>query len=121
MKKIDNDGVMEFEQKFTTLSYHVPYLVPDEMTRINMFIGALGRVYVDKMTGVIYSTFLDAVSAAMAIKTRGTYSARSRDFSGPSQGPSKNDASSSASRSSAGSSSSGGSGSSSWVRARGIT
>ncbi|KAL6228355.1 hypothetical protein ACLB2K_002305 [Fragaria x ananassa] len=49
MKKRDDEGVIEFEQRFTTLSYHVPYLVPDERTRINMFIGALGGVYVDKM------------------------------------------------------------------------
>ncbi|KAL6224949.1 hypothetical protein ACLB2K_003803 [Fragaria x ananassa] len=45
--------------------------------------------------------FLDAVTAAMAIETRRTYSARPRDFGGPSQGPSKRAASSSASGSSA--------------------
>ncbi|KAL6219889.1 hypothetical protein ACLB2K_007648 [Fragaria x ananassa] len=101
MKKRDDEGAIEFKQRFITLSYHMSYLVPDERTRINMFIEALGRVYVDKMTGVIYPTFLDAVSAAMAIETRRTYNARSRYFSGPSQGPSKNDASTSASRSSA--------------------
>ena len=55
--------------------------------------------------------FLDAVTAAMAIETRRTYSARPRDFGGPSQGPSKRAASSSTSGSSAGSGSSGGSGS----------
>ena len=119
MKKIDNDGVMEFKQKFTTLSYHVPYLVPDERTRIDMFIGALGGVYAGRMTGVIYPTFLNAVSAAMAIETRGTYSTRPQGFSGPSQGPSKKAASSSASRSSAGSGYSSGSSSGAWNRARG--
>ena len=108
MKKRDDEGVIEFEQRFTILSYHVPYLVLDEKTIIDMFIRALGRVYADKMVGVIYLTFLDAVGAAMAIETRGTYSARPRDFSGPSQGPSKKAASSSASGSSAGSGSSGG-------------
>ncbi|KAL6210360.1 hypothetical protein ACLB2K_015593 [Fragaria x ananassa] len=84
LKKRDDEGVIEFEQRFTTLSYHVTYLIPDEMTKIDMFIKALGGVYVDKMIGVIYLTFLDAVGAAMAIETRGTYSARPRDFSGPS-------------------------------------
>ncbi|KAL6189336.1 hypothetical protein ACLB2K_040725 [Fragaria x ananassa] len=62
------------------------------------------------MVRVIYPTFLDTVGAAMAIETRGTYSARPRDFNCPSQGPSKKAASSSASGSSAGSGSSGGSG-----------
>ena len=97
----------------------MPYLVPDERTRIDIFIGAFGGVYADKMTDVIYLTFLDAVSAAMAIETRGTYSARLRDFSGPSQGSSKKAASSSASRSSAGSGSSIGSGSGPQSRIRG--
>ncbi|KAL6180322.1 hypothetical protein ACLB2K_046986 [Fragaria x ananassa] len=86
-----------------------------------MFIRALGGVYADRMTGVIYPTFLDAVSAAMTIETRGTYSARPRDFSCPNQGPSKKAISSSASGSSAGSGSSRGSSSSSRFRARGIT
>ncbi|KAL6179150.1 hypothetical protein ACLB2K_050666 [Fragaria x ananassa] len=76
IKKRDDEGVIEFEQRFTTLSYHVSYLVPDERTRIDMFIGALRGVYADKMIGIIYLTFLDVVGAAMAIKTRGTYSAR---------------------------------------------
>ncbi|KAL6188373.1 hypothetical protein ACLB2K_039766 [Fragaria x ananassa] len=58
------------------------------------------------MVRVIYRTFLDTVGAAIAIETRGTYSARPRDFSCPSQGPSKK----SASGSSAGSGSSGESG-----------
>ncbi|KAL6219537.1 hypothetical protein ACLB2K_007296 [Fragaria x ananassa] len=49
MKKMDDKGVIEFEHRFTTLSYHVPYLVPDEMTKIDMFIGALGGVYAYKM------------------------------------------------------------------------
>ncbi|KAL6176504.1 hypothetical protein ACLB2K_053137 [Fragaria x ananassa] len=49
MKKRDDEGVIEFEQRFTTLSYRVSYLVPDERTRIDMFIGALGGVYADKM------------------------------------------------------------------------
>ena len=49
----------------------MPYLVPDERTKIEMFIRALGRVYADKMIGVIYPTFLDAVCAAMTIETRG--------------------------------------------------
>ncbi|KAL6176529.1 hypothetical protein ACLB2K_053162 [Fragaria x ananassa] len=84
MKKRDDEGVIEFEQRFTTLSYHVPHLIPDERTRIDMFIEALGRVFADKMVGVVYLTFLDAVGAAMAIETRGTYSARPRDFNGPS-------------------------------------
>ncbi|KAL6140254.1 hypothetical protein ACLB2K_058557 [Fragaria x ananassa] len=44
MKKRDDEGVIEFEQRLTTLSYHVSYLVPDERTRIGMFIGALGGV-----------------------------------------------------------------------------
>ena len=116
MKKGDDEGVIEFEQRFTSLSYHVPYLIPDERTRIDMFVGALGGVYADKMVGGIYPTFLDAVTAAMAIKTRRTFSARPRDFGGPSQGPSKKAASSSASGSSAGSGSSGGSGSGSRGR-----
>ena len=85
-----------------------------------MFIGALGGVYADRMTGVIYLTFLDAVSVAMAIETMETYSARLRDFSGPSQGPSKKAASSSVFGSFAGSGSSGGSSSSSRFRARGV-
>ncbi|KAL6185437.1 hypothetical protein ACLB2K_041570 [Fragaria x ananassa] len=76
MKKRDNEGVIEFEQKFTTLSYHVSYLVPNERTRIDMFIEALSGVYADKMTSVIYLTFLDVVSAVMTIETSGTYSAR---------------------------------------------
>ena len=116
MKKGDDEGVIEFEQRFTSLSYHVPYLIPDERTRIDMFVGALGGVYADKMVGGIYPTFLDAVTAAMAIETRRTFSARPRDFRGPSQGPSKKAASSSASGSSAGSGSSGGSGSGSRNR-----
>ncbi|KAL6228326.1 hypothetical protein ACLB2K_002277 [Fragaria x ananassa] len=116
MKKGDDEGVIEFEQRFTCLSYHVPYLIPDERTRIDMFVGALGGVFADKMVGGIYPTFLDAVTAAMAIETRRTFSARPRDFGGPSQGPSKKTASSSASGSSAGSGSSGGSGSGSRDR-----
>ncbi|KAL6219845.1 hypothetical protein ACLB2K_007604 [Fragaria x ananassa] len=116
MKKGNDEGVIEFEQRFTSLSYHVPYLIPDERTRIDMFVGALGGVYADKMVGGIYPTFLDAVTAAMAIETRRTFSARPRDFGGPSQGPSKKAASSSASGSSAGSGSSGGSGSGSRGR-----
>ncbi|KAL6137053.1 hypothetical protein ACLB2K_062348 [Fragaria x ananassa] len=116
---LDDDGVIEFEQRFTTLSYHVPYLVPDERTKIDMFIGALGGVFAGKMVGVIYPTLLDAVGAAMTIETRGTFSARPRDFSGPSQGPSKKAASSSASGSLAGSGSSGGSGSGPRSRFRG--
>ena len=76
MAKGDDERVIEFEQRFTTLSYHVPYMVPDERTRIDMFIRALGGVFADKMVDVIYPTFLDAVGAAMAIETRGTYSAR---------------------------------------------
>ncbi|KAL6225659.1 hypothetical protein ACLB2K_004508 [Fragaria x ananassa] len=55
----------------------------------------------------------------MAIETRGTYSARPRDFSGPIQGPSKKVASSFVFGSSAGSGSSGRSSSNSWFRARG--
>ncbi|KAL6185554.1 hypothetical protein ACLB2K_041686 [Fragaria x ananassa] len=97
MKKGDDEGVIEFEQRFTSLSYHVPYLIPDERTRIDMFVGDLGGVYADKMVGGIYPTFLDAVTAAMAIETRRTFSARPRDFGGPSQGPSKKAASSSVS------------------------
>ncbi|KAL6185195.1 hypothetical protein ACLB2K_041329 [Fragaria x ananassa] len=84
-----------------------------------MFIGALGGVYADKMIGVIYPTFLDAVGAAMVIERRGTYNAWPRDFNGPNQGPSNKAASSSASGSSAGSGSSGGSRSNSRFRARG--
>ncbi|KAL6136857.1 hypothetical protein ACLB2K_062152 [Fragaria x ananassa] len=38
MKKRDNEGVIEFEQRFTTLSYHVPHLIPDERTRIGGLI-----------------------------------------------------------------------------------
>ncbi|KAL6188241.1 hypothetical protein ACLB2K_039634 [Fragaria x ananassa] len=97
MKKRNDEGVIEFEQRFTTLSYHLPHLIHVERTRIGMFVDALGGVFADKMVGVVYLTFLDAVGAAMAIETRGTYSARPRDFSGLSQGPSKNAASSSAS------------------------
>ena len=41
MKKRDDEGVIEFEQRFTTLSYHAPYLIPDKKTRIDMFIGAV--------------------------------------------------------------------------------
>ncbi|KAL6211965.1 hypothetical protein ACLB2K_017188 [Fragaria x ananassa] len=118
--KRDDEGINKFEQRFTTLSYHVPYMVPDERTKVDMFIGALDGVFVDKIVGVIYPTFLDAVGAAMAIETRGTYSARPRDFSGPSQGPSRKAASSSASGSSAGSGSGGGSGSGSRNRFRGL-
>ncbi|XP_004295405.1 PREDICTED: probable leucine-rich repeat receptor-like serine/threonine-protein kinase At3g14840-like [Fragaria vesca subsp. vesca] len=118
-KKGDDEGLIEFEQRFTSLSYHVSYLVPDERTRIAMFIGALSGVYADKMTGVVYLTFMDAISAAMAIETMRTHGARPRDFSGPSQGPSKKAASSSASGSLAGSGSSGGSSSSSRFRVRG--
>ncbi|KAL6194388.1 hypothetical protein ACLB2K_035472 [Fragaria x ananassa] len=84
-----------------------------------MFIRALGGVYGDKMTGVVYPTFLDAVGVAMAIETRRAYSARPRDFRGLSQGPSKKAASSSASGSSVGSGSSGGSSSNSSFRAMG--
>ncbi|KAL6221090.1 hypothetical protein ACLB2K_008842 [Fragaria x ananassa] len=84
MKKRDDEGVIEFEQRFTSLSYHVPYLIPDERTRIDMFVGALGGVYADKMVGGIYPTFLDVVTAAMVIETRRTFSARPRDFGGPS-------------------------------------
>ena len=89
MKKRNDKGVIEFEQRFTTLSYHVPHLIPDERTRIGMYVDALGGVFANKMVGVVYLTFLDAVGAAMAIETKGTYSARPRDFSGPNQGPSK--------------------------------
>ncbi|KAL6141218.1 hypothetical protein ACLB2K_059508 [Fragaria x ananassa] len=121
MKKRDDEGVIEFEQRFTTLSYHVSYLVPDERTRIDMFIRALGGVYADKMTDVIYPTFLDAVSAAMAIETMRTHGVRSLDYSGPSQGPFKKATSSSASGSSTGSGSSGGLSSSSRIRARGFS
>ncbi|KAL6195682.1 hypothetical protein ACLB2K_031300 [Fragaria x ananassa] len=103
MKKRDDEGVIEFEQRFTTLSYHVPHLIPDERTRIGMFVDTLGGVFADKIVGAVYPTFLDAVGAAMAIETRGTYRTRPQDFSGPSQGPSKKAASSSASGSSAGS------------------
>ncbi|KAL6220535.1 hypothetical protein ACLB2K_008291 [Fragaria x ananassa] len=110
MKKRNDEGVIKFEQGLTTLSYHVPHLIPDERTRIGMFVDALGGVFADKMVGVVYPTFLDAVGAAMAIETRGTYNARPRDFSGPSQGPSKEAASLSASGSSAGSGSNRGSG-----------
>ncbi|KAL6125603.1 hypothetical protein ACLB2K_073659 [Fragaria x ananassa] len=67
-------------------------------------------LFLDKLIGVIFLTFLDTVGAAMAIEIRGTYSARPRDFSGPSQGPSKKAASSSAFGSSAGIGSSGGPG-----------
>ena len=119
MAKRDNEKVIEFEHRFTTLSYHVPYLVPDERTRIDMFIRALGGVFADKMISVINPTFLDAVGAAMATETRGTYSAWPQDFSGPSQGPSKKAASSSTSGSSAGSGSSGGSGYGPRSRTRG--
>ncbi|KAL6141425.1 hypothetical protein ACLB2K_059713 [Fragaria x ananassa] len=44
MKKRDDEGVIEFQKRFTSLSYHVSYLVPDERTRMEMFIGALGGV-----------------------------------------------------------------------------
>ncbi|KAL6196912.1 hypothetical protein ACLB2K_032525 [Fragaria x ananassa] len=66
------------------------------------------------MIGVIYLIFLDVVSAAMAIETKGIYSAQPRDFGGPSQGPSKKAASSSTSGSSAGSGYSSGSSSDAW-------
>ncbi|KAL6185109.1 hypothetical protein ACLB2K_041244 [Fragaria x ananassa] len=52
MKKRDDEGVIEFQERFTSLSYHVSYLVPDERTRMEMFIGALGGVFAEKMTGV---------------------------------------------------------------------
>ena len=77
----------------------MPYLIPDERTMIGMFVDALGGVFADKMVGAVYPTFLDAVGAAMAIKTRGMFSARPRDFNGLSHGPSKKAASSFASRS----------------------
>ncbi|KAL6184962.1 hypothetical protein ACLB2K_041097 [Fragaria x ananassa] len=53
--------------------------------RIGMFVDPLGGVFANKMVGAVYPTFLDAVGAAMAIETRGTYRAQPRDFSGPSQ------------------------------------
>ncbi|KAL6209616.1 hypothetical protein ACLB2K_020556 [Fragaria x ananassa] len=46
MKKRDDEGVIEFEQRFTTLSYHVPHLIPDERTKIgnaNVVPDALSR------------------------------------------------------------------------------
>ncbi|KAL6211200.1 hypothetical protein ACLB2K_016427 [Fragaria x ananassa] len=49
MKKINDEGVIEFKQRFTTLSYHVPYLIPDKRTKIGMFVDALGGVFADKM------------------------------------------------------------------------
>ncbi|XP_004292503.1 PREDICTED: probable F-actin-capping protein subunit beta [Fragaria vesca subsp. vesca] len=118
MKKSDDESVIEFEQRFTTLSYHVPYLIPNEKTMIEMFIGALSGVYAGRMTGVVYPTFLDAVGATMAIETKRAYSARPRDFNGPSQGPSKKAASSSISRSSASSGHSSGSSSGARNRAK---
>ncbi|KAL6194366.1 hypothetical protein ACLB2K_035450 [Fragaria x ananassa] len=70
MKKRVDENVKEFKQRFTSLSYHVPYLIPDEKTRTEMFIGALSGVYADRMTGVVYLNFLDVVGAAMVIETR---------------------------------------------------
>lgn len=97
----------------------MPYMILDEKTRIEMFIGAFSGVYTDRMIGVLYPTFLDAVGAGMAIETRRAYSFRPQDFSGPSLGTSKKAVSSSASRSLASSGYSSGSSSGDWNRARG--
>ncbi|KAL6191501.1 hypothetical protein ACLB2K_037891 [Fragaria x ananassa] len=83
------------------MSYDITHLIPNEKSKIEMFIGGLSGVYAEKMTGVVYLTFVDGVGAAIAIETQRSLGNRSRDSDGPSQGPSKKDASSSASRSSA--------------------
>ena len=67
MKKRDDEGVIEFEQRFTTLSYHVPHLILDERTRICMFVDALGRVFAGKMVGVVYPTFLDTCIVGLSL------------------------------------------------------
>ncbi|KAL6219686.1 hypothetical protein ACLB2K_007445 [Fragaria x ananassa] len=58
MKKRDDEGVIEFQERFTSLSYHVSYLVLDKRTRMEMFIGALGGVFADKMTDHKLTTLL---------------------------------------------------------------
>ncbi|KAL6225574.1 hypothetical protein ACLB2K_004423 [Fragaria x ananassa] len=45
MKKRVDEGVIEFQERFTSLSYHVSYLVLDERTRTEMFIGGAREIF----------------------------------------------------------------------------
>ena len=89
--------VMEFQQRFLTLAYHVPDLVRSEATKIHRFIRGLGSEYQAKMEAVDYASFNQAAIAAVSIES----GQRDRDADAPTQGPSKRVASSSGSGSSA--------------------
>ena len=105
--------VMEFQQRFLTLAYHVPDLVRSKATKIHRFIRGLGGEYQAWMEAVDYASFNQAVIAAVRIES----GLRDRDADAPTQGPSKRVASSSGSGSSASSGrSSGNSGNSSSGR-----
>ena len=49
--------VMEFQQRFLTLAYHVPDLVRSEATKIHRFIRGLGGDYQTRMEAVDYTSF----------------------------------------------------------------